>query len=189
MPCCFSSARTSGRRPRNSTNASSGSRLPPRARIESRKRLRGGVIEHAGLLEGRESIGREHFGPLVAVVTRGVTAREDVPEAVREAIPLRHGHHGHFAPHFARGSPRRGRPCAGSYSACMRKSNSANSSCRIVCSPAWKLRVAMSCDCIVRRQRRAGVARASRCAAAHPDATRSSRGTGWAAPPHPTPRR
>src|SRR6267154_1482470 len=38
IPCCFSNARTSGRRPRNSMKASSASRLPPRVRIASRKR-------------------------------------------------------------------------------------------------------------------------------------------------------
>src|SRR5262249_19163188 len=38
FPCCFSSARMSGRRPRTSTKASSASRLPPRARMASRKR-------------------------------------------------------------------------------------------------------------------------------------------------------
>ena len=32
-------------------------------------------------------------------------------------------------------------PRSGEYSACKRKSNSANSSWRIICSPAWKLRV------------------------------------------------
>src|SRR6185437_11883309 len=38
MPCWRKSARTSGRRPRNSTKASRASRLPPRLRMESRKR-------------------------------------------------------------------------------------------------------------------------------------------------------
>src|SRR2546429_3526640 len=38
MPCCRSSAVTSGRRPRNSMNASSASRLPPRLKIASRNR-------------------------------------------------------------------------------------------------------------------------------------------------------
>src|SRR6185437_5566248 len=37
MPCWRKSARTSGRRPRNSTKASRASRLPPRLRMESRK--------------------------------------------------------------------------------------------------------------------------------------------------------
>src|ERR1700690_1277503 len=38
IPVCLSSGRTSGWRPRKRTNASIASRLPPRARMESRKR-------------------------------------------------------------------------------------------------------------------------------------------------------
>src|ERR1041384_5206661 len=60
----------------------------------------GGVIEHAGFLERRERIGGEHLGPFVAVIAGGIAAREDVSEAVREAIPVRYGHDRDFASHF-----------------------------------------------------------------------------------------
>ena len=105
--------------------------------------LRRGAVEDAALLEGREGVGRQHLGPLVAVVAGRVAAGEDVAEAVREAVPLRHRHHRHLGAHLGEDLVARAPPRAGSYSACRRKSNSANSTWRSVCSPAWKLRVAM----------------------------------------------
>lgn len=48
------------------------------------ERLAGLRVEHAFFFKARERIGRQHFSPLVAVVTRRVTARENVREAVRE---------------------------------------------------------------------------------------------------------
>ena len=45
---------------------------------ERRSRL---AVEDALLLEERESVGLEHLGPLVTVVSGGVTAREDVAES------------------------------------------------------------------------------------------------------------
>src|SRR5262245_17562235 len=52
------------------------------------------AVEHAaellaGFLEGGEGVGGQHLGPLVAVVAGRVAAREDVAEAVREAVPGR----------------------------------------------------------------------------------------------------
>src|SRR5262245_27866404 len=61
---------------------------------------RGGVIEHSGLLECGEGISSEHFRPLVTVVARSITAREDVPEAVCEPVPRWHRYDCHFAPHL-----------------------------------------------------------------------------------------
>src|SRR5688572_11372930 len=49
--------------------------------------LRRGAIEHAFLGERRERVGGENFGPLVAVVTGRVAAREDVREVERHAVP------------------------------------------------------------------------------------------------------
>src|SRR5688572_15376601 len=43
-------------------------------------------IEHPGLDERLVRIGGEYLGPLVAVVARRVSAREDVLELVREAV-------------------------------------------------------------------------------------------------------
>jgi len=40
-------------------------------------------------LERAEGVGRQHFGPLVAVVARRIAAREDVRKAVRKAVPGR----------------------------------------------------------------------------------------------------
>ncbi len=57
-------------------------------------------IEHPVLLEQGKSVGREHFGPLVAIVAGGVTAAEDVREAVGETVPLRRFHHRHFVAHL-----------------------------------------------------------------------------------------
>src|SRR5258708_6275687 len=63
--------------------------------------LRGRRIEHAALLESGEGVRREHFGPLVAVIAGGVTAGEDVAEAVGEAVPLRDRHDRDFAAYLA----------------------------------------------------------------------------------------
>src|SRR5690606_32179320 len=49
------------------------------------------AVENALLLECAKRIRSEHFRPLVAVVTRCIAARENVLEAVREAIEGR-GH-------------------------------------------------------------------------------------------------
>ena len=147
-PCWRSSAFTSGGRPRNSTNASSALRLPPCDRMASRKRCATCAIEHAVFLEGREGVGSEHLGPLVAVVARGIAAGEDVARscagsgstrAPRTRPPRR-------APRARISSTRA--PRAGSYSACSRKSNSANSSWRIVARPAWKVREPSNCACL-----------------------------------------
>src|SRR6476660_2309747 len=46
--------------------------------------LPGARVEDAVFLEEGIGVRREHFRPLVAVVARGVAAREDVREAVRE---------------------------------------------------------------------------------------------------------
>src|SRR5205814_599931 len=62
--------------------------------------LRRAAIEHPALLEGGEGIRRQHLGPLVAVVAGGITARENVPEAVRQPVPLRHRHQGDLAAHL-----------------------------------------------------------------------------------------
>ena len=67
-------------------NASSALRLPPVASTARRKRSAVRAVEHAGLLERRERVGREHLGPLVAVVAGRVAAAEDVAEPVREAV-------------------------------------------------------------------------------------------------------
>src|SRR5689334_20488452 len=50
------------------------------------------------LLEQAVSIGREHFGPLVAVVARGVAACEHMAERMHEAVVGGPGNHGDFAP-------------------------------------------------------------------------------------------
>src|SRR5262245_40693597 len=47
----------------------------------------GRTVEHAPRLELRERVGGEHLGPLVRIVPRCVAAREDVAEAVLEAVP------------------------------------------------------------------------------------------------------
>src|SRR3569833_2205916 len=57
----------------------------------SEEAARGLTVEYAVLLEGGECVGREHLGPLVAVVTGCVATGEDVPEAVGEAVPLGNG--------------------------------------------------------------------------------------------------
>ena len=44
------------------------------------KRLGRLLVEQTGFFEGFESIGVEHFTPDVAVIPRGITAGEDVPE-------------------------------------------------------------------------------------------------------------
>src|SRR5687768_3108438 len=59
------------------------------------------AIEHALLLERRECIGGQHFGPFIAVVPGGVTTREYVPEVVREAIPLGNREHAYRRAYLA----------------------------------------------------------------------------------------
>mmetsp|Transcript_14116 Transcript_14116/g.41426 ORF Transcript_14116/g.41426 Transcript_14116/m.41426 type:complete len:576 (-) Transcript_14116:454-2181(-) len=44
------------------------------------------LVVEAGLLEGGESVGGEHLGPLVRVVARAVPAREDVAKRAEEAV-------------------------------------------------------------------------------------------------------
>src|SRR3569623_2309273 len=46
----------------------------------------GVAVENALLLEGGERVRRQHLGPFVAVIAGGVTAGEDVREAVRKAV-------------------------------------------------------------------------------------------------------
>ena len=58
------------------------------------------ALARAGLLEGGEGVGRQHLGPLVAVVARRVAAGEDVREAVREAVPGGRDHHRDFLAHL-----------------------------------------------------------------------------------------
>lgn len=65
-------------------------------REEPPARLR---VENAFLFESAEAVGREHFRPFVAVVARGVAARENVREALREAVPLWRKHHGDLFAH------------------------------------------------------------------------------------------
>src|SRR5262245_64797048 len=78
-------------------------RLPPAERLEDLHRMAAaaeredGVAEapagrryrfrivETGILERRERVGRQHLGPLVAVVAGGIAAREDVAEAAEEA--------------------------------------------------------------------------------------------------------
>src|SRR5690606_30275602 len=47
-------------------------------------------------LKGRVGIGRQDFGPFVAVVTRAIATRKQVRELMREAVPLWRKQHGHF---------------------------------------------------------------------------------------------
>jgi len=54
------------------------------------KALRRLPIEGTGFPEGREGIGGQDLGPLVAVVAGGIAASKDVREAVRVAVPLGH---------------------------------------------------------------------------------------------------
>src|SRR5690606_31918256 len=61
-------------------------------------RLAGGAVEHAGLLEARERVGRQHLRPQVAVVARAVAAGEDVGERMREALPRGRLQHRDLAP-------------------------------------------------------------------------------------------
>src|SRR5690606_27943217 len=56
-------------------------------------------IEHAVLLEQAVGVGGEHFGPLVAVVTRRITACEYMREVVRKAVVRGRNHHGHALAH------------------------------------------------------------------------------------------
>src|SRR4051812_9678516 len=56
-------------------------------------------IEYAAFLKKAERIGRQHFGPLVTVVTRGISAREYVREALRESIERRRNDDGDLAAH------------------------------------------------------------------------------------------
>src|ERR1700675_2865890 len=56
--------------------------------------------QHTLFLEHAVGVSRKHLGPLVAVVARGITAGENVAEAVREAPILRRPWHDRdFAPY------------------------------------------------------------------------------------------
>ncbi len=71
------------------------------ARQDAVEETRGGrAVEGAWPKECAEGIGGQHLGPLVAVVTRGVAAGEDVREAVRVAVPFRDARHGDLGAHF-----------------------------------------------------------------------------------------
>ena len=138
-PSCRSSGSISGRRPRNATK-------PPwpaaaaelEDRLRKRRRCR---VEDAVLLESAECVRRQHLGPLVAVVAGRVPASEDVLEAVGKRFKAGAGTTATSSRTSASVSATRG-PCCGEYSACRRRSNSANSSWRTICIAAWKLRVA-----------------------------------------------
>src|SRR5574340_1818794 len=62
--------------------------------------LAGGAVEDAGFFEGTVGIGGQHFGPQIAVIAGGVTAGEDVREAVRKTVPGGHRHDADVAAHF-----------------------------------------------------------------------------------------
>src|SRR5581483_11217101 len=64
------------------------------------KALRGSRLEHPSLLEGGECIRRQDFGPLVTIITSGITAGEDMSEAVWKTVPLGDRDYRHLAAHF-----------------------------------------------------------------------------------------
>ena len=92
-----------GSRPRNSTNSSIGSREPPCSRMHVEEFLAGVTVEDAGFLEGRKGIGRQDFGPLVAVVAGCVAAAKDVCEAVFKTVECRRLYHGNLFAHLVQG--------------------------------------------------------------------------------------
>ena len=98
MPLWRSSASIRGSRPRKATKDSSAGRLPPTAEDLAPEARADLGVEHALLLEQAVGVGRQHLGPLVAVVAGRVAAGEDVREAVREAVVRRRDHHRHLAP-------------------------------------------------------------------------------------------
>src|SRR5690606_16038023 len=57
-------------------------------------------IEHALFLEARECIRRQHFGPLVAVVTGRITTGKNMAEAVLEAVEVRWKNYRHIPAHL-----------------------------------------------------------------------------------------
>ena len=120
-------------------NASSALRLPPIAQHGAAEALGRGAVEDAGLLERRERVGREHLGPLVAVVARRVAAAEDVRERVREAVVGRRLDDRDLAPHLVE-DLLHARAALGRVLVCSRKSNSANSIWRTIASPARNVR-------------------------------------------------
>src|SRR5205085_7978168 len=65
------------------------------------KALCGRAVEYSAFLERGKGVRRQHLRPLVAVVAGGVPAGEDVAEAVRKAVPLRHRHDGGLVPDLA----------------------------------------------------------------------------------------
>src|SRR6185437_11613802 len=73
---------------------------------EARARRR---IDHAALFERTEHVGRQHFGPQIAVITGCITAREDMRERVRETLPRGGMQHRGFAPRGFQGFHH---PCA-----------------------------------------------------------------------------
>ncbi len=76
------------------------SRLPPTSRISLTKTPCGRRVEYAGLLERGERIGRQHFGPLVAVVAGRIATAEDVRERMRQAVVIRVPEQRHLVPNF-----------------------------------------------------------------------------------------
>ena len=46
------------------------------------------AVLFGGFFKGGEGVRREHFRPFVAVIACGITASENVREAVREAVPF-----------------------------------------------------------------------------------------------------
>src|SRR6266498_131185 len=64
-------------------------------------------VEHALLLEQAVGVGREHFGPLVAVVAGRVATGEDMREIVQEAVVSGRDRNGDLRPDFLQQLKRR----------------------------------------------------------------------------------
>src|SRR5690606_39363152 len=58
------------------------------------------TVENAFFFKARISIGAQHLGPFVAVVTGGVTTSKNMGKAVLEAVEFHHRHHRHQLAHF-----------------------------------------------------------------------------------------
>ena len=158
MPLCRRSASSCGGRPRNATNDSrAGRRAPAREHLVAEARSDLGR-KHAPLLEQAVGVRGKHLGPLVAVVAGGVAAGEDMAECVHEAVVVGRGTTAisrRTASSTACGLAYA--PPPGAYALCSSMSNSANSSCRTIAMPLWKLRAASISLEQRARQRFAGV--------------------------------